>query len=147
MTVLEGRRVLNGKHAKLWWDGELIFEVESFESKIVANREEVSVGASMDIDSKLISLTGEGSMTLKKVYSRGIKKLLQAWNEGKDPRSTLTGLNDDPDATGGQKERITINNVWFNEIILLSFARGEMGEREYPFGYTASSVDIQETIE
>lgn len=147
MTVLEGRRVLNGKHAKLWWDGELIFEVESFESKLVANREEISVGSSMDIDSKLMSLTGEGSMTLKKVYSRGLRKLLAAWKEGIDPRSTLTGLNDDPDAMGGQKERITISNVWFNEIILIAFDRGEAGSREYPFGFTASSVDVQETID
>lgn len=147
MTVLEGRRVLNGKHAKLWWDGELIFEVESFEAKVVANREEVNIGGTMDIDSKLMSLTGEGSMTLKKVYSRGIKKLLEAWKKGEDPRSTLTGLKDDPDAIGGQKERVTISNVWFNEFILLAFDRGELGESEFPFGYTVSSVDVQETIE
>lgn len=147
MTKLDGRRVLNGKHAKLWWDGELIFEVSSFESKAVANREEIPMVGSMDIDSKLMSLTGEGTMTLKKVYSRGIKKLLEAWKRGEDPRSTLTGLNDDPSATGGQKERITINNVWFNEIVLLAFEAGELGEREYPFGFTVSDVDVQETID
>lgn len=147
MTVLEGRRVLNGKHAKLWWDGELIFEIESFESKAVANREEIDLVGSMDIDSKLMSLTGEGSMTLKKVYSRGIRKLLSAWKKGEDPRSVLTGLNDDPDAIGGQKERITINNVWFNEVVLMAFAAGELGEREYPFGFTVSDVDVQEMIE
>lgn len=147
MAKLNGRRQLNGKHAKLWWDGELIFEVQSFETKAVANREEVDMVGSMDIDSKLMSLTGEGSMTLKKVYSRGIRKLLDAWKKGIDPRSTLTGLNDDPDAVGGQKERITINNVWFDEIILLAFAAGELGEREYPFGFTVSDVDVQETID
>lgn len=144
---LDGRRQLNGKHAKLWWDGELIFEVENFETKAVANREEVSMIGSMDVDSKVMSITGEGSMTLKHVYSRGVRKLLDAWKKGIDPRSTLTGLKDDPDAVGGQKERITINNVWFNEVTLLSFESGALGTREYPFGFTVSDVDIQETID
>ncbi len=147
MAKLDGRRVLNGKHAKLWWDGELIFEVSSFESKAVANREEVDLIGTMDIDSKLKSLTGEGTMNLKKVYSRGVRKMLDAWNKGIDPRSTLTGLNDDPDAVGGQKERITINNVWFDEVTLLAFDAGELGTREYPFGFTVSDVDVQETID
>lgn len=143
--VLQGRNVLNGKNAKLYWDGELVLEVETFESKVVANREEVPMIGNMDIDSKLISLTGEGNLTVKKVFSRGMKKLLDAWKKGRDPRSTLSGLLDDPDAIGGQKERVTISNVWFNELTLMQFEAGQL-KRNYPFGFTVSSVDIQEEI-
>ena len=31
-----GRRRWNGSHGKVWWDGELLFEIESFECKVTA---------------------------------------------------------------------------------------------------------------
>ena len=110
-----GRRRWNGSHGRVWWDGELLFEIAKFEAKVTADREDVLIGNSKD--SKITSLTGEGSFTIKSVINRNINRYLEEWKNGHDPRATLTGLIDDPDAVEGQKERCILDNVWFNEHI------------------------------
>lgn len=106
-----GRRRWNGSHGKVWWDGELLFEIESFECKVTADREDVLIGNSKD--SKIVSLTGSGTLTIKSVINRNINAYLEEWKNGHDPRATLVGLLDDPDAVDGQKERVSIDNVFF----------------------------------
>ena len=52
---------------------------------------------------------------------------------------------DDPDAVEGQKERISVENVWFNELILMTFEKGKVVEKEYTGGFTPEdSVFIEE---
>lgn len=140
----EARRQVNGSFGFVWWDGERIAEVLSFEAKVIANREDVLQSGTTDIDSKMINLKGEGTMKIKKVYSRGAKKLLAAWQRGEDVRSKLEAKVDDPDAYGS--ERTTIDGVWFNEITALQFETGQKLEREMSFGFPASQLKMKETI-
>ena len=90
-----GRRRWNGNHGKVWWDGELLFEIEKFEAKVTANREDVIIGD--NVDSKIVGLKGEGSITIKSVINRNLNKYLEEWKEGHDPRATIVALLDDPD--------------------------------------------------
>ena len=106
-----GRRRWNGSHGRVWWDGLLLFEISKFEAKVTADREDVLIGNSKD--SKIVSLTGEGSFTIKSVINRNINQYLEEWKAGHDPRANIVGLIDDPDAVDGQKERCSIDNVWF----------------------------------
>lgn len=140
-----GRRRWNGSHGKAWWDGELLFEIESFECKVTADREDVLIGNSKD--SKIVSLTGSGTLTIKSVINRNINAYLEEWKNGHDPRATLVGLLDDPDAVDGQKERVSIDNVSFNELALMNFKKGEVVEKEFPFGFTPEDAKFIETVE
>ena len=140
-----GRRRWNGSHGRVWWDGELLFEIEKFEAKVTADREDVLVGNSKD--SKITSLTGSGSFTIKSVINRNINRYLEEWKNGHDPRATLVGLIDDPDAVEGQKERSIIDNVWFNELVLLAFEKGQVVEKEFPFGFTPEDASFVETVD
>lgn len=144
---LTGARQINGSFGELWLDGELVVEVESFEAKAIANREDVMMAGSLDVDSKITSLKGEGTMKVKKIYTRGVNKLLESWRDGIDVRSQFIGKLADPDAVGKQSERVIINNVWFNEVTLMQFEQGAKLEREYPFGFTPSDVEFRDTIE
>ena len=120
-----------------------MFEIVKFEVKVTANREDVIIGNS--VDSKVVSLKGDITFTLKNVINRNISKYLEAWKEGLDPRATFVGLIDDPDAVEGQKERISVENVWFNELILMTFEKGKVVEKEYTGGFTPEdSVFIEE---
>lgn len=143
-SKVPGYRQISGSWGQLWWDGELVYEVESFEAKVTAEREDVLQAASLDTDSKMTRLKGEGSFKVKKVFSRGVNKLLAAWKAGRDVRGQLIGKLDDPDAYGS--ERCVINNVWFNELTLMQFELGQKLEREFPFGFTVSDVDFPDTI-
>ena len=135
-VTYRGRRRWNGSHGKVWWDGELLFEISKYECKVIVNREDVLIGNS--VDSKIVSLQGQGSFTIKSVINRNISR---------DPRATLVGLIDDPDAVDGQKERCSVDNVWFNELTLLAFEKGQVVEKEYPFGFTPEDAQFIETVE
>jgi hypothetical protein len=145
MAKIRGNNQVNGSWGQVWWDGELVFELETFEAKVTTEREDVSIG--MDKDSKLIGLKGEGTLKVKKVFSRGKKKLLAAWKLGEDPRSTLVGKLKDPDTIGKQSERVSIGNVWFDELTLIQFEKAKKGEDEYKFGFTPSDADFIDTID
>ena len=143
-VLYRGRRRWAGAYGRLWVDGQLIFEISAFECKVTADREDVYIGISKD--SKTVSLTGEGSFTVKAVINRGINKLLEDWKAGHDTRMTLVGLVDDPDAVDGQKERIVIDNVWFNDLDIMKFEKGSVVEKEFPFGFTPEDLSFVETV-
>lgn len=143
-VTYRGRRRWNGNHGKLWVDGKLIFEISKFECKVTADREDVIIGNSKD--SKITSLTGEGSFTVKSVVNRNISYLLEEWKAGHDPRCTLVGLLEDPDMIDANKERVSVDNVWFNELTLMTFEKGVMVEKEYPFGFTPEDAEFMEVV-
>ena len=143
-VLYRGRRRWAGAFGRVWWDGLLVFEISKFEAKLIADREDVYIGFSKD--SKITSLSGEGTMTVKSVVNRNVKKLMDEWKAGHDPRSTLVGLMDDPDAVDGQKERVAFDNVWFNELMLMLFEKGSVVEKEFPFGFTVEDAEFIETI-
>ncbi|WP_427114142.1 phage tail tube protein [Megasphaera sueciensis] len=143
-VTYRGRRRWNGSHGKVWWDNELLFEIEKFECKVTANREDVIIGNS--VDSKIVSLKGEGTITIKSVINRNISAYLEAWKSGQDPRATFVGLIEDPDAVDKQKERCSIDNVWFNELAIMNFEKGKVVEKEFPFGFTPEDASFMETI-
>ena len=141
---LEGHRVLAGAWGTLHWDGESIAEVEKVEATIKINREDVIVG--LDKDNKMTSVEGEGSFAIYHVYTRGVAKLLDAIKKGQDSRGTISAAINDPDATGGQRERVNLNNVAFNELPLVSWTKGELGKKEYSFTFTPTDTQISEAI-
>ena len=122
-----------------------MFEIEKFEAKVTANREDVIIGNS--VDSKTVGLKGEGSITIKSVVNRNINAYLEEWKNGHDPRATLVGLLNDPDMVDSQNERVVIDNVWFNELPLMNFEKGKVVEKEYPFGFTPEDVSYIEEVD
>lgn len=140
-----GNKRWNGSWGKVWWDNELLFEISKFEVNVTADREDVLIGISKD--SKVVSFTGDFTITIKSVVNRNINKWLEAWKAGLDPRSTLVGLIEDPDAVNGQKERISIDNCWFNKVSLLNFEKGKVVEKEYSGGFTPEDAVYIEKID
>ena len=133
-----GRRRWSGNYGRVWIDGDMIFEISAFEIKVVADREDVIIGNSKD--SKVVSLTGEGTLTIKKVFNRGFKIMLNNWKKGRDPRMTLVGSLRDPDMNNFGEERIEVTNLWFNELDIMHFTKGEVVETEIPFGFTPEDL-------
>lgn len=140
---LRGSQQISGTFGKFYWDGLLIAEVEAFEAKVTPKREEVQID--MDVDSKITGYSGEGTFTLKKFFTRGKDKMLEAWKKGEDPRAKFVSKVKDPNTKGLQAETVTIDNVWFNELTLMQFEKGTVIKEEFSFGFTpsdASFVDI-----
>ena len=86
----------------------------------------------MAVDTKLTSVKGTGSVTLKKVYSRTAghgDRVLQ----GVDERMTLIGKLDDPDAFGA--ERVALYDVSLDEETLMDWRVGSTTEITVPFTF------------
>ena len=138
-------RVMNGKFGMLYWDGEPVYEVDSFEAKLKLDREDVDFVGEMGKDSKLMGYTGEFSFKIKKIFSRGQKKIALAIRDGKDPRAQFIGKVDDPDAYGS--ERVVLDNCWFSDVTLMNFEVGKFLSDEFSGGFTEFSfpdlVEVQ----
>lgn len=141
--ITRGNQTISGAYGTLWLNNEKVMELKSVEAKVTAERTDVQLGLS--IDSKIIGLKGEGTITVNKVYTRG-KKLLEDWLKGKDTRSRIVTSIQDPDAVGKGEERVSIDNVWFNAIDLAKFTRGEVVEEELLFGFTPEDVKYENAI-
>ena len=124
---IRGNKTLSGTWGELWIDGEKIFEFSKIELKVTANREDVQIG--IDVDSKITGLKGEGSYTVKKVYTRA-KAILESWKKGKDVRCQIIAKLKDPDAVNGQTERWSANNVWHTELPVVNWEKGGIVEEE-----------------
>lgn len=140
---LTGNETLNGSYGVLWINNVKIMEVKEVEAKVTADREDVIIG--LNKDSKITSLTGTGTLTLHKVYSRA-SSVLKAWKKGNDKRVKLTFKIEDPDSYGQQIERVTLDNVWFNEIDLAKFSAGAKVEEVLTFGFTPTDADFEDII-
>jgi hypothetical protein len=141
--VIRGNRTLTGTWAELWLNGEKIFEISKIELKVTANREDVQIG--LDVDSKITGLKGEGNYTVKKVYTRA-KPILERWVKGEDMRSQLIAKLADPDAVGGQVERWSVDNVWHNELPVVSWEKGGIIEEEMSIGFTPTDMHNLDAI-
>ena len=85
-------------------------------------------------DRKMTGLTGEWSMKVKKVFSRGAQLLSEKIKKGHDVRIQIISKIDDPDAYGS--ERLVVENAWFNDLTLQKFENGKMIDEEYSGGFT-----------
>ena len=140
-----GRNRLSGNWGRLYINGVMIFEISQFECKVTADRDDVIIGQSKD--SKIVSLTGEGSFVIKQVFTRGFDKLFENWKEGYDERFVFVGLIRDPDTYNHQQERIRIENVWVNSLEIMKFSKGEVVEKTIEFGFTPEDLHFEDSIE
>lgn len=143
MANIRGNRVISGSKGQLWFNGNLLAEVKSVESKATINRDTVQMAGSYDEDSKITSIACEGSFVVHKVFSREAE-FVDGFKASEDNRFQLFVTLDDPDAYG--RESIQLDNCWFNELTIAQFEAGSILEREFPFGHTFSDIKYPETI-
>lgn len=131
-----GNRRLSGSWAEVLWNGLKLSECTKISLKITINREDVQIGA--DIDTKMVSQKGEGTMSLTRMYST-FEEVRRRIVAGEDVRGTIITKIKDPDAVGGQIEMYQINNVALNEFPL-EYEQGAVVKSEIPFGFTPSDM-------
>lgn len=143
-TNIRGNRVISGSKGFIWIDGQKWAEVKSVESKASINREDVQMAGDYGVDTKMMSITCEGSFIIHKVYSRE-RAFIEAFKNGQDKRFQLFVTLDDPDAYG--RESVRIDNCYLTEITIAQFEAGTILEREFPFGHRIDDVNYEESID
>lgn len=137
MGKIKGNHTLSGTWGEVWVDGEKIFELSKIEQKVTINREDVQID--IDVDSKATGLKGEFTLAVKKVYTRFFR-ILDQMKQGKDVRVQIIAKLADPDTIGGQQERYSTDNCWFNDLPLVGWEKGKSIEQEFTGGFTPSDM-------
>ena len=140
--ALDTRKVINGTHGSLWINDQEVSEVKSFQVKAEFQKEEVKIAGQMATDTKYMGYSIKGSLSLHKVNSRMIRFISNSIKAGKEPRFTLIGKLADPDADG--VERIAVKNVSFDDLTLMDWEVGAIGQSEHPF--TATDWDVLDSF-
>ncbi|CAM5212240.1 Terminase OS=Lysinibacillus sphaericus OX=1421 GN=LS41612_21125 PE=4 SV=1 [Lysinibacillus sphaericus] len=133
MGKLKPNKLINGTFGSVWVNNEKWLDVEEFEAKVTIDYEDVNMAEDLATHKKMTGWSGEGTLKVKKVYSRGANLLAKAVKEGVVPDVNLVGKLADTDAFGS--ERIAINEVTFNEFMLMQFAQKTIGTEELPFNF------------
>ncbi|MEK4247594.1 phage tail tube protein [Psychrobacillus sp. FSL K6-2684] len=133
MSKIRSNKQINGTFGSLWVNGEKWMDIESFEAKVTINFEDVNMSEDLATHKKMTGWSGEGSMTVKKVYSRGANLMANAVKTGVLPDINLVGKLADPDAFGA--ERVDIREVTFNEFMLMKFEQKTNMTEELPFNF------------
>lgn len=133
MTKIRSNKQINGTFGSVWVNNEKWLDVDAFEAKVTINFEDVNMAEDLATHKKMTGWAGEGSMTVKKIYSRGANLLAQAVKTGIMPDINIVGKLADPDAFGA--ERVAINEVTFNEFMLMKFEQKTLGTEELPFNF------------
>lgn len=144
MADLQANRTLSGSFAEVWVDGARIAEISELTLTVKVQREKVQFG--MDVDSKITGYAGEGTMTLKQVYTRFYEVLEQA-KQGLDKRCTITTALKDPDAADGGEERYSVNNVAFTELPFIGYKMGQVNQQKLPFSFRPSDLVCLDRIQ
>jgi len=121
MGKLKSNRVINGTYGSVWVNNEKWLDIEEFEAKVSIDYEDVNMAEDPATHKKMLGWSGEGTLKVKKVYSRGANLLADDVKKGIVPDVNIVGKLADPGAFGS--ERVTIDEVTFNEFMLMQFAQ------------------------
>lgn len=130
---IPGNRVISGTWGEVWVDGEKWAELTACQAKFAYTKSDVQMCGQMVTDSKVTSVKGTGSITVKHVFTRNITRA-DHLIRGVDERATIIMKLADPDAYGA--ERAALYNVSFDDETVMDFRAGNQGEKTYPFTFT-----------
>ena len=135
-------KIIRGTFGYLWFDGELLSNVKSFEAKATLNYEEVNLSGDFATHQRYMGYSGEGTLTTYKVDSRVLKKYFEAIKSGVMPELTMIGKVEDPDSKGS--ERVAFKEVTPDEVTLMKFENNTVTEEEVPFKF--ANFEVLDTI-
>ena len=126
------RRVMSGTFGQVWVNGELWAELDGFQAKYAYNKEEIQMCGNMVTGTKITSVKGTGSLSVKKVYTRNHTRADSVVN-GVDERAVIVAKLDDPDAFGA--ERVALYDVSFDDETIMDFSAGSTAKTSFPFTF------------
>lgn len=126
------QRIMSGTYGQVWVDGELWAELDGFQAKYSYNKEDIGFCGNPVMGTKVNSVKGTGSISVKKVYTRNHNRADRII-EGHDVRATIVAQLADPDAYGA--ERVALYDVSFDDETIMDFTHGTHVKANYPFTF------------
>ncbi len=135
-------RVINGTFGEAWCDNDYMAEVIGLEAKLKLDTADVQMTGTLKKGTKVIGVSGSGTLKLNKVTSYFLNKVSENIKAGRATRVTIITKLEDPEAFGA--ERIVLNDCVITELTLADWESGKLGEESIPF--TFGDFEILESI-
>ena len=135
--------VIASCHGHLMIDNVPIGEVTNLELTIEFEEEPVQWG--MGKKRKVVGMTGSGTITLDKVYTRFVD-VFKSIQKGKDKLVDVLVTLKDPDAINGQIETVSITGMWFKNFDIGFGDKTTKGTKEYSVGFDPTQANFIDEI-
>lgn len=135
MKSYNAPNVLNGTYGEVWLDGEYMAQTTGLEAKTSVKKTDVPMVGRLSPGKKVTGIENKGTLKMNHVTSEMKLKIADYLKQGKTPYFTLVSKLADPDAINAQAERIKLTGLTFDEVTLVDFENGKLGEESYPFEY------------
>lgn len=135
-------KIFRGTNGRCYFDGELMSNVKSAEAKLTWNKDAILVNGDFGEKNVPNSYKIAGTIVLYKFDSWVLKKYSEASKTGSLPYLTVILQNTDPETV--TVERVALNYVLPDEMLLGKFENGTLTEEEIPF--TADDYKVLDTI-
>ncbi|WP_455256649.1 phage tail tube protein [Peptoniphilus asaccharolyticus] len=126
-------QIINGTFGEVWIDDTYLATLKKFEVKVSMTYADVVRPGDLWKGKKLLELEGNGSVTVGKYSSIGLKFMHEKLQAGRTPVVKIMGKLADPTALGA--ERIMIKNVTFTEFTLFDFEHAKDLEETLSFNF------------
>jgi len=130
-NAMQASKVINGTYGRLWFQGAELTSVKSFECKQKINYEDIKQAGKLNKSRKMVGYELAGTFTLNKIDDTVAAAVCAGINAGIQPTLTLIGVLADPSSYG--ETRVQINGITIDNIILMKFEAGKLGEEEISF--------------
>lgn len=130
---MKGNAKLSGTNGQVWINSELLGELEKVSATAEGKFEEFSQCGSPGTYQAYQGFSGDGSLTLIKETSRGIKLLAEAFKTGIMPEIKI--ISKLTNASTGKSERTAITGVVFTKFDLINFEAKGLVKEELPFKF------------
>lgn len=135
MEAYNASNVLNGTYGEVWVDDAYMAQTTGLEAKTSVKKTDVAMVGRLSPGKKVTGIENKGTLKLNHVTSEMKLKIAEYIKEGKTPYFTIISKLADPDAINNQAERIKFTGVTFDEVTLVDFENGKLGEESYAFEY------------
>lgn len=124
-------KIIRGIFGRLWINSKKMANIKSFELKATMNYEAVKINGELCEQNRYLGYALSGTMVLHKTDTYTASLIGKGIRSGSLPDIKFVGAISDPDSVGS--ERIEVYNVTFDEVTLMHFVNGEIGEESIPF--------------
>ncbi|WP_231159247.1 phage tail tube protein [Clostridium botulinum] len=130
---MRDKDVINGTFGECWIGGDLYGNTTKLQAKATLKKTAVPMCGALRPGQKVTGVEYKGSVKMHKTNSKLTKKIAMGIKSGQTPEFTIISKLQDPDSRGA--ERIALYGVVFDDVNLIDWEAGKLGEETLNFTY------------
>lgn len=142
MAEFNPNHIMHGNGGSAWWNGRKLVTLQSVETKVTGDFEDINVCGDPATYSVYNGYAGEGTFTWLKIDSEVLKELAEAYKSGIMPEITLTTAQKQKGTN--KVERVAYSDIVVTEFMLAKFEKKTKTEEQVPFKY--GNFQVLETL-